>query len=92
MYVVAIFLKRYSLMAMGFAVNPLGQYTAPYVPSLAEVMIALGLLSVGMLIVTISAKILPLAVPDEEHEADAQLVGVPASEDAAPGVPSLEVG
>ena len=27
MYVVAIFLKRYSLMAMGFAINPLGQYT-----------------------------------------------------------------
>ena len=32
MYVVAIFLKRYSLMAMGFAINPLGQYTPPLLP------------------------------------------------------------
>src|SRR5574340_1391164 len=56
MYVVAIFLKRYSLMAMGFAINPLGQYTSPYIPSLVEVLIALGLLSVGMLVMTASAK------------------------------------
>jgi molybdopterin-containing oxidoreductase family membrane subunit len=66
MYVVAIFLKRYSLMAMGFSVNPLGQYTSPYAPSLVEVLIALGLLSVGLLIMTLSAKVLPLKVPEEE--------------------------
>lgn len=66
MYVVAIFLKRYSLMAMGFAVNPLGQYSPPYLPSLVEALIALGLLSLGVLIITLAAKVLPLAVPDEE--------------------------
>jgi len=66
MYVVAIFLKRYSLMAMGFSIDPLGQYTPPYLPSLVEVLIALGLLGVGLLIMTISAKLLPLAVPDED--------------------------
>jgi Ni/Fe-hydrogenase subunit HybB-like protein len=64
MYVVAVFLKRYSLMAMGFAVNPLGQRAAPYFPSLTEVLIALGLLGVGMLLMTIAAKALPLRVPD----------------------------
>ena len=66
MYVAAVFLKRYSLMAMGFSVNPLGQYTSPYAPSLVEVLIALGLLSVGLLIMTLSAKVLPLKVPEEE--------------------------
>jgi Ni/Fe-hydrogenase subunit HybB-like protein len=65
MYVVAVFLKRYSLMAMGFAINPLGQYTAPYLPSLTEVLIALGLLAVGLLLMTIAAKALPLRVPEE---------------------------
>ena len=67
MYVVAIFLKRYSLMAMGFAINPLGQYTAPYVPSLAEILIAAGLLAVGMLVMTLSAKLLPLRVRHARH-------------------------
>jgi molybdopterin-containing oxidoreductase family membrane subunit len=67
MYVVAIFLKRYSLMAMGFAVNPLGQYTPPYFPSLVEVLIAVGLLSVGLFLMTIAAKVLPLEVPEAEH-------------------------
>jgi molybdopterin-containing oxidoreductase family membrane subunit len=65
MYVVAVFLKRYSLMAMGFAISPLGQYTQPYMPSLTEVLIALGLLAVGMLLMTIAAKVLPLRVPEE---------------------------
>lgn len=65
MYVVAIFLKRYSLMAMGFSTNTLGQYSAPYLPSLVEVLIALGLLSVGLLIMTLSARVLPLQVPEE---------------------------
>jgi molybdopterin-containing oxidoreductase family membrane subunit len=68
MYVVAIFLKRYSLMAMGFAVNPLGQYTPPYFPSLVEVLIAVGLVAVGLLIMTLAAKVLPLSVPDDESE------------------------
>jgi molybdopterin-containing oxidoreductase family membrane subunit len=75
MYVVAIFLKRYSLMAMGFAINPLGQYTSPYVPSLTEVLIALGLLAVGLLLLTLGAKVLPLKVPEEdEHEHGASSV------------------
>ena len=67
MYVVAIFLKRYTLMAMGFAINPLGQYTPPYVPSLVEVLLALGILSLGLLIMTVGAKVLPLDVPEDEH-------------------------
>jgi len=67
MYVVAIFLKRYSLMAMGFAVNPLGQHAAPYVPSLTEVLIALMILAIGLLIMSVAAKILPLEVPRDEH-------------------------
>ncbi|MDZ4167773.1 MAG: NrfD/PsrC family molybdoenzyme membrane anchor subunit [Coriobacteriia bacterium] len=74
MYVVAIFLKRYSLMAMGFAVDPLGQYSAPYLPSLVEVLIALGLLAVGLLIMTLSAKVLPLRVPEEDSAEPDQVV------------------
>lgn len=66
MYVVAVFFKRYSLMAMGFSTNALGQYSSPYLPSLVEVLIALGLLSVGVMIMTLSAKVLPLQVPEEE--------------------------
>jgi molybdopterin-containing oxidoreductase family membrane subunit len=70
MYVVAIFLKRYSLMSMGFSVNPLGQHRPMYFPSLVEVLIALGLLAVGLLIMTLGAKALPLKVPEEEHGAE----------------------
>jgi molybdopterin-containing oxidoreductase family membrane subunit len=86
LYVIAIFLKRYSLMAMGFAVNPLGQYSPPYLPSLTEVLIALGLLAVGVLLVTFAARALPLRVP-EEH-------GVPESspgEESAPA-PAVDAG
>ncbi|HSK48018.1 MAG TPA: NrfD/PsrC family molybdoenzyme membrane anchor subunit, partial [Coriobacteriia bacterium] len=68
MYVVAIFLKRYVLMSMGFAINPLGTYTPPYFPSLVETLIAIMLLSLGLLIMTIGAKVLPLAVPENEYE------------------------
>lgn len=68
MYVVAIFLKRYSLMAMGFSTNTLGQYTSPYFPSLVELCIALGLIGVGVLVVTLAAKVFPLEVPEDEHE------------------------
>lgn len=72
MYVFAVFLKRYSLMAMGFAVNPLAQYTPPYLPSLVEVLLASGLLAGGVLIVTLGAKALPLRVPMEHGEEDTE--------------------
>ena len=92
MYVVAIFLKRYSLMSMGFAVNPLGTYTPPYAPSLVELLIALGLLSVGVLIVTLAAKVLPLSVPEGEHltEPGAEPVTSQAVSPAAEGVLEAE--
>jgi Ni/Fe-hydrogenase subunit HybB-like protein len=83
MYVVAVFLKRYSLMAMGFAVSPLGRHSAPYLPSLVEVLIALGLLAVGLLLMTLAAKALPLTVPEEHEPAG----GVPVSEAAPERVP-----
>jgi molybdopterin-containing oxidoreductase family membrane subunit len=67
LYVIAVFMKRYSLMSMGFAINPLGQYAPPYAPSLTEGLLAIGILSLGMLIVTVSAKVLPLAVPEDEY-------------------------
>lgn len=66
MYVVAIFLKRYVLMAMGFAIDPLGQFAAPYFPSLIEILIALMILAIGLLIMAAAAKVLPLQVPDHE--------------------------
>jgi dimethyl sulfoxide reductase membrane subunit len=67
LYVVAIFLKRYTLMSMGFAIGTLGQRQAPYVPSLVEFMIAVGLLSLAVLFVTLATKLLPLRVPEGEH-------------------------
>jgi len=66
MYVVGIFFKRYTLMSMGFAIGPLGQYQPPYLPSFVEVFFWLGLLAIGLLFMTIGAKILPLKVPEEE--------------------------
>ncbi|MDY0087201.1 MAG: NrfD/PsrC family molybdoenzyme membrane anchor subunit [Coriobacteriia bacterium] len=66
MYVFAIFLKRYSLMAMGFAIDPLGQLAKVYVPSLTEVLIALMILSIGLLVMAAAAKVLPLQVPDRD--------------------------
>jgi Ni/Fe-hydrogenase subunit HybB-like protein len=81
MYVVAIFFKRYSLMAMGFSITSLGQKTSVFVPSLTELGIAGGLLALGLLIVTVFAKILPLAVPEEEialHSGAASAHGVDA--------------
>jgi len=68
MYVVAIFMKRYSLMAMGFAVNPLGQHAPPYLPSLTEIMLATGLLAGGVLLMTVGAKVLPLTTPEGHGE------------------------
>lgn len=71
MYVVAVFFKRYTLMSMGFAIGPLGQYQPPYIPSLIEILFALGLLALAMLFMTLGAKLLPLRVPEEAHgEAD----------------------
>jgi molybdopterin-containing oxidoreductase family membrane subunit len=70
MYVFAIFLKRYSLMAMGFVIDPLGQLQPRYYPSLVEVLLALGVLAVGLLIMTLGAKVLPLRVPEDEHGHD----------------------
>ncbi|NTU71343.1 MAG: polysulfide reductase NrfD [Coriobacteriia bacterium] len=69
LYIIAIFLKRYSLMAMGFSLTPLGQPTKIYFPSLVETGIALGILAFGILFVTICVKIMPLEVPKEELEA-----------------------
>ena len=93
MYVVAIFLKRYSLMAMGFAIDPLGQYSPPYLPSLTELLIAAGLLGVGVLIVTLSAKVLPLAVPEHEEAHEPAASAEPSLEGPAPASPpALEAG
>ena len=67
MYVVAIFLKRYVLMGMGFVRNTLGQHSGIYLPSLVEVLLALGILAFGLLIVTAAIKVLPLQVPEDGH-------------------------
>lgn len=72
MYLVAVLLKRYSLMAMGFARNTLGQLTGIYVPSPVEIFLALGILSFGLLFITLAMKVLPMETPehddDEGHE------------------------
>lgn len=86
MYVVAVFLKRYSLMAMGFAHNTLGQLTGVYVPSIVEVFLALGILSLGLLLVTFAMKVLPMETPehghDEAHEPVRGVVGTDAALEA----------
>jgi dimethyl sulfoxide reductase membrane subunit len=85
LYVVAIFLKRYTLMSMGFAIGVLGQQQAPYIPSLTETLIAVGLLSIAVLFVTLAAKVLPLRVPLHEHGE-----GHAAEVVEAPAEPALE--
>lgn len=71
LYVVAVFLKRYSLDAMGFVRTTLGQVSGNYWPSLTEVLLALGILAFGILVVTIGVRVLPLEEPEEsEHEAE----------------------
>jgi molybdopterin-containing oxidoreductase family membrane subunit len=71
MYVVAIFIKRYMLMGMGFVLTPLGQPTGIYAPSFVEITMALGILSFGLLFITAAVKVLPVKVPAEEsHHAD----------------------
>jgi Ni/Fe-hydrogenase subunit HybB-like protein len=67
MYVVAIFLKRYALMSMGFSKTTLGQPTGLYFPSTVETFLALGLLALGLLIVTAAVKVLPLESPEHEE-------------------------
>jgi molybdopterin-containing oxidoreductase family membrane subunit len=89
MYVLAIFLKRYSLMAMGFGINSLGQPTGVFVPSLLEVVLALGILSLGMLIMTAGAKVLPLVVPADEHHEEHVWVTDDEEPAIEPGVTSL---
>ncbi|HEY5506967.1 MAG TPA: NrfD/PsrC family molybdoenzyme membrane anchor subunit [Coriobacteriia bacterium] len=87
LYVVAIFFKRYTLMSMGFAIGTLGQPQAPYIPSLTEFFIAIGILSLGMLFITLGAKILPLRVPEHEHGE-----GAGSELPASAGGPVLESG
>jgi molybdopterin-containing oxidoreductase family membrane subunit len=67
MYVVAIFLKRYVLMAMGFSRNTIGQLTPTYFPSPVELFLALGILALGLLLVTFAMKVLPMETPEHEH-------------------------
>jgi molybdopterin-containing oxidoreductase family membrane subunit len=67
LYVIAIFLKRYVLMAMGFSYTPLGQPTHIYFPSIVELMLALGILAFGLLFITAAIKIMPLQMPEEEE-------------------------
>jgi molybdopterin-containing oxidoreductase family membrane subunit len=67
LYVIAIFLKRYVLMGMGWVRDPLGQFTGVYIPSLVEIFLALGILSLGLLIITFATKLIALEVPEDEH-------------------------
>lgn len=78
LYVVAIFLKRYSLNAMGFAHNTLGQYNGMYFPSLVEILMWLGILSFGLLVVTIAVKVLPMAEPEHVEESATEVAFEPA--------------
>jgi Ni/Fe-hydrogenase subunit HybB-like protein len=68
MYLVAVLLKRYSLMAMGFARNTLGQLTGIFVPSPVEIFLALGILSFGLLLITLAMKVLPMETPEDEDD------------------------
>jgi len=68
MYVVAVFFKRYSLMAMGFSRNTLGQLTGLYFPSAVEVFLALGILSFGLILITLALKVLPMETSEHAHD------------------------
>lgn len=92
MYVVAIFLKRYVLMAMGFALTPLGQPAPIYVPSMVEIFLALGILAVGLLVVTFAAKVLPLEVPEEVHDHEEHSAHGHAAADTVRPEPVTESG
>jgi len=75
LYVVAVFFKRYSLMAMGFSVDTLGQSQPVYFPSTVEVFLALGILALGMLLFSLAVKVLPMKVPEhaDPHEPATEL-------------------
>jgi len=75
LYVVAVFFKRYSLMAMGFSVDTLGQSQPIYFPSTVEVFLALGILALGMLLFSFAVKVLPMKVPEhaDVHEPATEL-------------------
>ncbi|MBI5230980.1 MAG: polysulfide reductase NrfD, partial [Coriobacteriales bacterium] len=88
LYVVAVFFKRYALMAMGFSFTTLGQEAPVYFPSMVETFLALGILAFGLLFVTVAVKVLPIEVPEEEHS-HAEVTAV-ASEPAVSRTPALE--
>ncbi|MBS3956779.1 MAG: polysulfide reductase NrfD [Clostridiales bacterium] len=67
LYVVAIFFKRYSLLGMGFVYDTLGQFQGVYVPSLVEILLAVGVLAFGIALVTLAVKVLPMEEPESEH-------------------------
>lgn len=68
LYVVAIFLKRFVLMAMGFSYSPLGQLQQPmYLPSVVELLLAFGIMALGLLLVSLAVKAFNMEVPEEEH-------------------------
>ena len=64
LYVLAIFLKRYSLMGMGFVYDTLGQYRGIYTPSLVEILLAVGILAFGIAFVSLAVKVLPMEEPE----------------------------
>ena len=88
LYVVAVFFKRYSLMAMGFSINTIGQSQATYFPSPVEVFLALGILAFGILFFTVAIKVLPMRVPEHEHEREPGHAHDHAHEVALEGVSS----
>jgi len=92
LYVVAIFLKRWSLLGMGFVMDPLGQLQPRYAPSLTELLIALGLLAVGLLIMTIGAKLLPLQEPEDGHGHGAAVTEPEPSKPLPVAEPAVEAG
>lgn len=72
LYVLAVFLKRYSLDVMGFSQSTLFQETRFYVPSPVEVLMGVGILALGVLIVTLAVKVLPMEEPEEAHAEDSE--------------------
>lgn len=66
--VIGIFIKRFMLLAMGFGLSVIGPFENSYVPTLTEVAITLGIWALGILIVTLAVKLLPLEVPHEDQD------------------------
>jgi molybdopterin-containing oxidoreductase family membrane subunit len=67
MVLIGIFLKRFLLLVMGFAISPIGPVRVSYFPTLVEILITLAVTAVGVLIVTIAIKLLPMEVPEGGH-------------------------